>query len=483
MPVLMTVKIPHPKRKRAKIDRSLESWLLILSVTFISLVAFETIAVATAMPFVVEILDGENLYALASGIVLATQLMTTALAGPWCDAKGPKPSLYSGSALFAVGLLIATFAPSIEVIVAGRAIQGLGGGLMVVPLYVMVGNYVRAERQPAFFAAFSAAWVVPSLVGPLIAGFLVEHVHWRWVFGITPLLLVVILPIAFTKFRLFPDLHEHHAVLNPGRTFWFAFGTGIAVATLQVLSGRDGAITPVFLATIFVISVVAFALVRYLVPAGTFVAKRGVPGTVLMRGLLNGTFIAVELFLPLMLKNIHGWSPTQAGLILTTGSVTWAIGSAVQGRILNPNRRRYIPTVAAITQLTGMALTILAVLPSISGLVAIAGWLLAGLGIGLAYPALTVHALGLTPPTRHGEVSAALQIADTMGAATCVAYAGIVFALTQVWDNYAFAAAIGLMCVIMFSGVWVSTRVDDGERKPTVRDVTAPRITSDPHAD
>ena len=191
------------RQKKQRISRSLEQWLTILAVALISLVAFETLAVATAMPFVVEFLDGQHLYALAAGVALATQLMTTALAGPWTDAKGPKPSLYTGLGLFVLGLTVASFAPNIEVIVLGRAIQGLGGGLMIVPLYVFVGNYVAPERQPKIFAWFSAAWVVPSLIGPFVAGFFVEHLNWRLVFGIVPLVILLILPMLIVQFRKF----------------------------------------------------------------------------------------------------------------------------------------------------------------------------------------------------------------------------------------------------------------------------------------
>ncbi|XCB30046.1 MFS transporter [Arcanobacterium hippocoleae] len=160
---------------------SLAKWLKIISVSVISLVAFEVIAVATAMPYVVEELNGEHMYALASGVVLATQLVTTVLAGSWCDVKGPKPIFYAGISFFILGLLIETAALNIELLVFGRAIQGFGGGLIIVPLYVMIAKFVAPRQQPAFFAAFAAAWILPSLIGPMIAGILVEHLSWRWV--------------------------------------------------------------------------------------------------------------------------------------------------------------------------------------------------------------------------------------------------------------------------------------------------------------
>lgn len=448
------------RQKKQRISRSLEQWLTILAVALISLVAFETLAVATAMPFVVEFLDGQHLYALAAGVALATQLMTTALAGPWTDAKGPKPSLYTGLGMFVLGLTVATFAPNIEVIVLGRAIQGLGGGLMIVPLYVFVGNYVAPERQPKIFAWFSAAWVVPSLIGPFVAGFFVEHLNWRLVFGIVPLLILLILPMLIVQFRKFPDLHPPLPFGRHRRVVFFGATTGVAVAGIQVLSGMRGDSFgwPV-VAVVVALSALAFILVRPLLPAGTLSSRPGLPATVLLRGIVNGAFIATEIFLPLMLKEVHGWSPTQAGLIMTTGSITWAVGSWIQGKVESPSGRALLPIVGTAGQLIGTALTIPAAFPTVPGVVAIAGWLIAGLGIGIVYPALTVHGLGITPPERHGMTSSALSLADTMGGALLVAWAGILFAAAFALDHVAFVVVIAAMSLVLAAGLLVTKRV------------------------
>lgn len=438
----------------------METTLLILSVTFISLVAFETMAVATAMPFIADILHGKSLYALAAGVTLATQLMTTALAGPWCDAKGPKPCFFTGAALASAGLTIATFAPTMEWVVAGRAIQGLGSGLLIVPLYVLIGNYVAPERQPRFFGAFAAAWVLPSLVGPLFAGFLVEHASWRWVFGITPLLFAILVPVAFVVMKRIA-LEDKHFELHVGTTVWFAMATGLGIALLQVVSANQTGYDWHSYALMALGMCVAIIFAIRILPDGTFVAKPGVPAIVLLRGLMNGTLLAVETYLPLMLKEVHGWTATEAGMILTSSSVFWAIGSWIQGRITAPHHRRRIPTIALIAQASGTLLTLSAVSPHISGLFVIIGWAVAGLGLGLAYPALTVKALSVTKPERHGEVSAALQLADTIGASLLIAVAGILYAFSLGLGNVAFAVPIITMTVLAFLGLFLPSRLDE----------------------
>ncbi|MFP7696076.1 MFS transporter [Trueperella sp. LYQ143] len=447
----------------SSVNANMEKWLTIVSVSFISLVAFETLAVATAMPFVVEILHGEHLYALAAGITLATQLTTTALAGKWCDAKGPRQCLMAGLSLFAAGLIIATAAPTIEVLVLGRAVQGFGGGLIIVPLYVFVGNYIHPSRQPRVFASFAAAWVLPSLIGPFIAGLFVDHLHWRLVFGFVPACLILVIPILARLLRRFPPLHDPLPFTGLTRILTLACGTGVCIAALQIISGiKTTTFSYLLIGAIIALSVLAFICVRPLLPRGTLLAQPGLGASVAMRGILNGTYIAVEVYLPLMLKNLHGWNPTQAGLIMTTGAVTWALGSWVQGRITSPELRRQLPILGPILQLFGTLLTLCAASPSLPGILAVFGWLIAGFGTGLIYPALTVHALALTELSEHGIVSSAISIMDSMGAALFVAYAGIIFAILASWGLWAYASVIISMSIILVAALWVGLRVDMG---------------------
>lgn len=438
----------------------LAAWFKIIATGMITLVAFEAIAVNTAMPFIVDRLDGKNLFALAAGISMSTQLITTALAGAWVDTKGPKPVIYTGIVAFTGGLLVASFAPNIWFVVVGRAIQGLGGGLLIVPLYVMVGSYVLPHKQPAFFAVFAIAWVVPSLVGPLVAGFLVDYVHWRFVFGICPILFLVFFPVVWPKFRQFPPLHDPVPFRPSPRLLWGSIFSGILIGALQVISGVEReTVSPVLIIAAFILTLALFFAARPILPPGTFRAVRGVPSTVAMRGLLNGTFVTVDLYLPLLLKEIHGWGPTMAGLSMTVSSMTWAFSSWIQGRIVNPAHRRWLIIIGPIIQISGTLVVLLAVVPGFSPWFVLVGWAIAGSGQGLIFPLATVHALSLTPPQRHGEVSAALNVADTLAAAALVAYGGITYAMTLFLGPWAFAATIGLMVVMMFVQFWVGTRI------------------------
>src|SRR5689334_16207061 len=109
-------------------------------VTLVSLAAFEAVAVTTAMPTVVRALDGLALYALAFGGAFAASIVGMVVSGGQSDRLGPRRPLWTGVVCFAAGLLIAGLAPNMWTLVLGRLVQGYGGGLMGVALYVVVGH-------------------------------------------------------------------------------------------------------------------------------------------------------------------------------------------------------------------------------------------------------------------------------------------------------------------------------------------------------
>lgn len=149
-------------------------WITIGACALVFLGAFESLAVTTVMPAVSDGLEGERLYALAFAGPLATGVIGMAVAGNWADRRGPVAPLYASVGLFVIGLIVAGLAPSMEVLVAGRFAQGLGNGGLMVALYVVVARVYPRDLHPAIFAGFAAAWVVPSLVGPTVAGAVTE---------------------------------------------------------------------------------------------------------------------------------------------------------------------------------------------------------------------------------------------------------------------------------------------------------------------
>lgn len=160
-------------------------------VSVVLLIAFEATAVGTAMPVAARELDGLPLYAFAFSGYFTTSLFAMVVSGQWSDRTGPLAPLVTGIGAFAAGLVVSGTAQSMWPFVLGRAVQGIGGGLVIVALYVVVGLAYPERLRPAVMAAFAASWVLPSIIGPLVAGTVTEQFGWRWVFLAIPVLVVL----------------------------------------------------------------------------------------------------------------------------------------------------------------------------------------------------------------------------------------------------------------------------------------------------
>ncbi|MBT2476013.1 MFS transporter, partial [Microbacterium sp. ISL-103] len=171
-------------------------WVTVGAVALIFLAAIEALAVTTVMPIVSEALDGRALYAVAFAGTLATSVIGMVAAGAWADARGPRGALYAAVSLFIAGLLLSGLAVTMDQFLIGRLVQGLGAGGQTVALYVVVARLYPPHLHGRVFAAFAAAWVVPSMIGPFLAGAVAEYLDWRWAFlGVAVLTIVAFLMV------------------------------------------------------------------------------------------------------------------------------------------------------------------------------------------------------------------------------------------------------------------------------------------------
>lgn len=426
--------------------------------TLVLLVAFESLAVTTVMPSVSDALDGARLYSFAFAGPLATGVVGMVVAGPWADRAGPRAPLLTAIGLFVTGLVVAGTAGSMTTLVLGRLVQGLGGGACTVALYVIVARLYPPLLHPRVFAGFSAAWVVPSLVGPSAAGLVAQHLGWRWVFLgvvalVVPVTAVLLRPLAEVG-RPAPDAAP--APASHRRLLWAVLAAG-AVAGLNVSATVDPPLGWLLAGAAAVLAVVA---VRPLVPTGTLRGARGLPSVVATRGLVAGAFFGAEVYLPYLLTDVYGFTPATAGVALTTAAIAWAAASWLQGRLgarlADRDAVRLGTALVAVAVAGCLAVTAL----ELPAGVAVASWTLAGLGMGLAYARLSVLVLASSAPGTQGANTSALSVADSMGAAIALATTGILFAA---FDDHAagrpFAASFAWCALLALASAVVAPRV------------------------
>jgi MFS family permease len=418
-------------------------WVTIGAVALIFLAAMQSLAITTVMPVVSDDLDGAGLYAVAFAGTLATSVIGMVAAGAWSDRGGVLAPLTGATVLFVVGLVVAGLAPTMELLVLGRLIQGLGTGGQVVALYVVVARVYPSTMHGRVFAAFSAAWVVPSLIGPFLAGAVTEYLHWRWVFIGVAILTVVAFTMVVIRLHGLPLHTDEPASGRIAPRLLCAIAVAAGALALS-LAGELGVWSPAVVAASVI--VIGFAA-RPLLPARTLLSGRGLPSVVLMRGLIAGALFGAEIYVPYLLIAEYGFSPTWAGLGLTAAALAWAVAAEVQGRIGDRIGNARITLIGIALLFTAVAIAGITALGDLHPTVVIVGWTLAGGGMGLMYPRLTVLTLAYSTPQNQGFNSSALSISDAVGSASTIAAMGLVFTALA-GSNAAFPAVFAVAGVL-----------------------------------
>ena len=430
---------------------------LTLGITLgVTLIAFEALAVVTVAPRISEALGGSALYGwIFSGFLLAS-LLGIVLGGQDADRHGARRPFILGLLLFGVGLLLSGFAPNMLLLIAGRVVQGLGGGALVTALYAAVTVAYSDALRPRMVALMSSAWVVPALVGPAIAGFLAEVFSWRIVFwGLVPLLALT----ALLTLSAFNRLQREEAGAPSRRRLLAALG--LVVSTGLFLAALTAQLNWLLAAGAVASALLAIVSLRPLTPAGTLTLQPGLPSVIAARGLFYASFAGVQAFLALMLTSVHGFSSSLTGVAVATGAVSWTAGSWLQDRL--DERRggsgRSSRIVLGTTLLSlGLGVQCWALYTATAVfLITVVGWLLAGLGIGLAHSTSSVLAFALAPEGEEGSVASGLQLADQFTSALSTGVGGALLATAVnrggseqfgILLAFGFSIALGLLGIL-----------------------------------
>ncbi len=425
---------------------------LVLTITFI---ASEALAVVTVMPVVARDLGGLRLYGwVFSGFMLGSVIGIVA-AGREADRRGPAVPFVAGVVLFGSGLALAGLAPSMEVLVTGRVLQGLGAGAVPAVAYASIGRSLPQSLRARMMAVLSTAWVAPGLAGPAISAEVARLFGWRWVFlGLLPVVAVAGSMAVPALIRLGPPgsaaAHEHR--LTDGlRT---AAGAALLLAGLTLLAGSG--IVPILggLALILGSGVVGVPAFRRLVPAGTLSARPGLPATILSRGLLTFGFFGADAYVTLTITAIRHRTPVVAGLAVTGATLAWTAGAWVQARLSDVWEGRRLVRTGLVIILAGIAGMVLALQSGVPVAEGIASWTVAGLGMGLAYAPLSLMMLRNALPGQEGQASASLNLTDVLGTAIGIGVGGAAVAAgagshLRLGITAAFAAAAAVALVAL----------------------------------
>jgi MFS family permease len=396
-------------------------------VLLITLAASEALAVATVMPLVERDLGDLALYGWVFSAFFLGNLVGIVVAGRAADRMRPEVPLLAGLVLFLVGLVAAAAAPSMPVLVGARVLQGIGAGAIPAVAYVCIARSYRPEARPRMLALLSTAWVVPSLVGPGLAGVVGEQVGWRWVFGGLVPLVVVAGMLATVGVRTIAPPSEAAASAGPSlaRAGQLVIGAALLLGGLDALPAIGGVV-----ATLAGLGV-GYDAFRRLTPVGTLRARPGLPATVLGKLVFMASFFAVDTYIPLALTDQRGVSATYAGLAVTATSLAWTAGSWVQERrIRRTGPRPLVAAGFACVAVGGVGMAVV-LAPAVPVAVVFGCGIVLGLGAGLTYPPLSASTLASAAPGHEGAASSSMQLAEVLGVALGAGIGGVAVAASE----------------------------------------------------
>ena len=376
------------------------------------LAALDQVMVATALPTIAASLgDVDNM----SWVVTANLLCATAatpLYGKLSDIHGRRGMLLIAIGIYAAGSLACALAPSMLILILARALQGLGGGGLMPLVQTIIGDVASPRDRPRYQAYTSSTFIVSTVGGPIVGGFVAEHLHWSWIFWLNLPLCALAYLLTHNVLRRLPRHDRRHQLDVLGAVLM----VGAAVALMLALTwgGRRYAWISSQIVLLFVASALLWVLFAWRVMTA---AEPFIPLSVLRDGAMRvgtasaffavGTVIALTIMLPLYAQLALGLSVSElAGAIIAlqgAATITSVVGGRLLVRFTHYKRVPLVGLLLSMAALVPLALAPTGFSPAAAlGLIA-----LVGLGLGPTFPftivvvqnTVALHQLGVATGT------------------------------------------------------------------------------------
>jgi EmrB/QacA subfamily drug resistance transporter len=397
------------------------------------LAALDQTIVSTALPTIVGDLGGLNHLSWVVTSYLLASTCSTPIYGKLGDMYGRKPVFLAAIIIFLVGSMLAGLSETMVQLIGFRAIQGAGAGGLMVSAQAIIADIVPPRQRGRYMGLIGGVFAVASVAGPLLGGFCVDQLSWRWVFYVNlPVGIVAILIVIF-------KLHLHKPATRHRIDYIGAVLLSGGVAALILLTTWGGTEYAWGSPTIFGLGIAGVLLLIAFVWQERRAAEPIIPLALFRSSVFNvasamGATIGMAMFgaiifIPLYLQLVYGLSATDSGLRmlpLMGGLLVAAIGS---GRVISRiGRYRIFPIVGTGTIVVGMFL--------LSRLgVGTAPWVAAfymlviGVGIGLVMQVLVLVVQNDAQPENIGVATSTATFFRSVGGAFGVAIFGAIFAV------------------------------------------------------
>jgi EmrB/QacA subfamily drug resistance transporter len=396
------------------------------------LAALDQTIVSTALPTIVGELGGLNHLSWIVTAYLLTSTVSAPLYGKLGDLYGRKTVLQSAIVIFLFGSALCGMSQSMLELIAFRALQGLGGGGLLVTTMVVIGDLVPPRERGRYQGFFGAVFGVSTVIGPLIGGFIVEHFTWRWIFYVNLPVGVLALAVIAWAFRV-PSVDRKRVVDYLGAALLSA-----ALTCAVLFTSLGGTTMPWSSSSILgllacaILCGIAFAFAESKVREPLLPPLLFANSTFSLASAI-GFIVGMALFgsltyLPLFLQVVKGMTPSASGLHLAPMMLGVLCTSVLSGQlIVSSGRYKIFPVIGTGLMTIGMAL--LAFLREETSVwIVSSDTLVLGLGLGMVMQVLVMAVQNAVPFEHLGAATAGATLFRMTGGSVGVALFGAIFA-------------------------------------------------------
>jgi len=394
------------------------------------LAALDQTIVATALPTIVGDLGGLDQISWVVTAYLLSSTVSVPLFGKISDLYGRKVMLQVTIAIFLLGSVLAGFAQSMLQLILARGVQGVGGGGIMAMTFTILGDILSPRERGKYVGYFTGVFASASVIGPLVGGFFVDHVSWRWVFLIN-LPLGAIAMVVAARYLHIPKTVRRHSIDVLGALLLTISVTSVLLASAW--GGQEYAWGSPQIVGLFVVGLVlalAFLLQERraqepILPLHLF-RDRVFTVCVALSALLGSVMIGASTFLPLFLQVVTGASATSSGLLLIPMMAGVVVGSNVCGRLVHhTGRYKAYPIIGIALAIVGLVLLSTIETTTTRLFISVAMGIV-GVGIGSSMPIMTIAVQNTAPAGDMGAATSAVNFFRTLGSALGVAVFGTV---------------------------------------------------------
>ena len=437
----------------------------------VALYATNEFLTISLLPNTVAEIGGSRLYAWVTALYLVGSVVSATLVSPMLLRVGARSSYLTGLAVFGLASLVCGIAPTMEILIAGRALQGVAGGLLAGLGYAVINAALPRSLWTRASALVSAMWGVATVVGPAMGGLFAQFGIWRWAFvamAVLTALMAALVPIALGSGRVDPS----GATPKLNIPVWSLLLLGAAALAVSVAQLPRNVTATAGLLVAATVLVGVFLIVDWRKRASVLPPSVFGPGPLkwlylTMAVLMLGAM--VDTYVPLFGQRLAHLTPVAAGFLGAALALGWTVSEIVSASVDSPQVIGRVIAAAPVVLASGLALGAVTQRDNASvGIVAL--WalalLVAGIGIGMAWPHLAVRAMdSVSDPAEGGTAAAAVNTVQLISGAFGAGVAGVVVNTAQNGDLGDPAAARWLFAVfaaLCATGVIASYRASYG---------------------